>query len=236
MRPPPGFLVALSGLAVLLAGLAWLDVPLLLSHERTQGWVSNVSYTFVRGKKAWSVSYAYLDGNGTSYNRSIFRIGHETSGDTFQVLYDPKNPGRHKILTLAGLVLPLGTIGLGLLVSIRGWKTLREGYPLWREGRRRARKVVAEADLEREWGKRVRDAVAEVARKAQVEGSHAFSGSDLSLWFVFRTDADFERAVASGLAKRIEADARGALERREYPGADGVFVGFRTRQPPGMMP
>lgn len=225
-----GSFALLSGLALLAAGLVLLDVPLLLRHETARGWITNVTYAYRGGKKSWSVYYAYLDLNRVSYSRSTFRIGHEKSGDTFPVLYDPKDPGRHRILTLSGLIPSLGLIGLGLGLGIWGWREVRGAYLLWREGRRRSGLARKEADLEAAWGRAAADAVGEVARKSGLEGVHAFAGGDLSVWLVFRTNADFERAVATGQAKRMEGDVRGALRRRGFPAADRVSVGFRTRE------
>jgi hypothetical protein len=88
----------------------------------------------------------------------------------------------------------------------------------------------------------VQAAASEVARTIAGTSSpnrlhwfHSVSESnprDLSIWFVFPTDAAFEQAVASGLAARIDAMTREEMRQGGYTLAmiEDVFVGFKTHE------
>jgi hypothetical protein len=112
------------GFAILFAGLWHLDIPLLVRHETTQGWITGISVEPFKGYRnqfhLYIAHYAYSDKDGVRYERRAraSTIGYESQGDRFTVLYHPDNPKRHSVLTLWGQLISLGLICLGLLIGL----------------------------------------------------------------------------------------------------------------------
>ena len=121
---------AIFGFAVLLVGLLFLDIPLLLRHETTQGWITGIGvepFAHRLGGKHFhrtTAYYAYIDRNGVHYQRKASQstFGYERRSDKFTVIYDPDNPARHRVLTLWGQFGVVGLIVFGLLVGVGGYR------------------------------------------------------------------------------------------------------------------
>jgi hypothetical protein len=129
--------VSIFGFAVFLVGLFFLDIPLLVRHETTEGWITGFEVgpfaSATKGHHLTTAFYAYVDRNGVLYQRGATgsTLGYESRGDRFTVIYDPDNPARHRVLTLWGQLGAVGLILFGLLVGGGGYTKYRQAKSRW---------------------------------------------------------------------------------------------------------
>lgn len=147
-------------------------------------------------------------------------------------------PGRHLVLTLWGLFLPGLLLVAGIYLCINGFSDCWGIFSIWRNAWRRNRRRTLEKKLDPVFTIAAQTVVNTMTHSTPpliIDWFYTVSGAkpcDVSIWFVFQADTDFEQVVASGLAANIERQMRDELRRCHCPAdvIEQVFIGFKTHE------
>ncbi len=244
-----GRIVFAAGLVFAVIGLGWLNVPLLVRHQRTTGSITGMVERPSAGTQDWNSAwysftpvYSFHDSEG---NLRSGRSGYNDRdvGEIVTVIYDEDDSA---ILDLLEFIGPLAFLGVGGLVMTLAWRGDRENRARRREARlaRRDANLVARQRQRtvNEFSPIVRGAVERLAVGLERAAGRtlldwhavtaAESAREVALWLVTETDADLARLTASGTTALADSILRGELVRGGFPAdaARDLFIGFKSRE------